>query len=1271
MIYGSSPYTQRKIIGITGPTGTTGPTGSDGNTGNPGATGNTGNTGGSIIGITLSNNTLITTFSDDTSFVGSNIKGETGNYYIFVGAASVGGGQLSIVSGVCYDIFPNGNILPSVKIRGLTTASAREGSAVVSINADIGSNVVGITYNLNNIKYLGISGGTNHQLVVYKSGTEFYGLTGTNYDTVNETVDLQVMNYGERVHFVEPVKKTIYDPGTGAATAGRYFYWPIDWEKGNIFVLNSYTGDVIGGERVDGQILLVRNPPSSDIAKGITVIIPSGITSSNSVYTQYAVTDNLTEGVTFDTGNYSISWPLTYPPCLTTGTDVINMISLDNIWYANFGVYNDGISQVDWNADYSNCLESINLDDYQYVPPDNGGGSEGGGGNQPICTDPNVTGLCCIACNSGDSFVTTCSNCIPYIQQGIAQFFPGFGDGYAGCTAENASRGVCCYRDVNGNIVKDTDPAGVRLCDCTRLASDYAGPAWFRWNQFSDCIPNLEAINCQSSFDGYGACCDGFGSCSNELQASCESSGRYWQGLGKECTYSNGFDTVSPCTGGTGGCCDGGICTDNTGAQACLTSGGKFHGCGISCSVYECSVAYRGCCASAVDPFVVEQHWQGASPLPDNWAYETNGVVAGTGTITHQLKVGDEFAGGIVAGIFKPKGTKCFGNTAFGGYPPENIPPTNDDSAQSIALFNSLNNGAEKACDYYFSQYDPSGYGFTLNNGHNGEEDAWLLIVSKFPVIIEQRYCNNQTNPANGIHTAYIAPTLFNVTPSIPTTTNYENGTTTQINDSGNNYRVIYSKNFRLTHGGTAFSSISLDDFASTTTALSETTRPNYSLCDTNHPGSNVVHDGVYGTTPGATYWANISAFNDCSDTPYTCNECADYPFVRSRRGWGSTKAGMNGNFSRNWGLFNTIRIINSDISELYLYSANGLFPSNNKLNYGGKPYISSTDPGFTGFFQPQTITTPERNTAYQQTTAGEGCSIWNRYYYPSDLPPTTTDEQNFTIPTAQNRQYVPSTGAETEYNAGFGNNGWMGTLYPQLSRWYIPSIDELAFVANACVDPTINLQQKIEDNQGIRIGNTSLNSATNNPAGPGLTGWVWSSTITFNEGVTQQYLQGITASSPQPLSGTNVTVDGNTQNYSASQLTCNQFSKAWSIKFDTGTSSALPNPDGFKVMKRNDSKSLNDNINNRFELRLVRQIRCDRRFYWNGDNSRYRNTFWAVPRLTPSDVVTATPFAHAGSNTVLPGFLAALPTSTNLAPYINDLNTFIGTIHKNSMRTS
>ena len=87
--YGSSPYINRVIVGITGPTGNTGPLGPTGNEGLPGNTGNTGNTGLDITGMTLINGEIQTTFSDGSVQFGAEIQGAPGNYYIFVDAKSL------------------------------------------------------------------------------------------------------------------------------------------------------------------------------------------------------------------------------------------------------------------------------------------------------------------------------------------------------------------------------------------------------------------------------------------------------------------------------------------------------------------------------------------------------------------------------------------------------------------------------------------------------------------------------------------------------------------------------------------------------------------------------------------------------------------------------------------------------------------------------------------------------------------------------------------------------------------------------------------------------------------------------------------------------------------------------------------------------------------------------------------------------------------------------------------------------------------------------
>ena len=155
----------------------------------------------------------------------------------------------------------------------------------------------------------------------------------------------------------------------------------------------------------------------------------------------------------------------------------------------------------------------------------------------------------------------------------------------------------------------------MRLCDCIRLAKNAQTVPLFRWTPFTECIQTIDAIDCFNLFQNLGGCCDGLGNCQITNQGLCSKSGRYFRGPGTFCAeIVNGVE-YNRCASGSGGCCNGGICTDVANGQSCINQGGKFYGCGISCESYDCAYAYRGCKASSLEPFVVEQHWG----LTDTW----------------------------------------------------------------------------------------------------------------------------------------------------------------------------------------------------------------------------------------------------------------------------------------------------------------------------------------------------------------------------------------------------------------------------------------------------------------------------------------------------------------------------------------------------------------------------------------------------------------------------------------------------------------------------
>jgi hypothetical protein len=1377
MIYGSSPYVKRNLVGLTGPTGEIGITGPTGNDGPLGPTGFTGNTGASVIGMTTdSNGLVVTTFSDNTAISSPRIKGASGNYYIFADGATQTSGVFDILYGVCYSSDDTGNIItPTLTFRGFTTASRNENLQFITINSSDDSTVIGFTYSLAALPYLGISGGSDGQLVVRDQSTNFfYGLTGTKYDTLKQTVDMQILNYGERVHFVEPVKKTTYafsSTGVPSATSGRYFVWNIDWETANTFILNEWTHLLLNGENPTAQIVLIRNTPSADIAKGITIVVPSGITGS--ILTKYAAIDNLTTGFTLQDGNYSISWPLKYPPCFTENVDVFNMISLDDIWYANYGLYNSETNQLEWNADYNNCPGSVNLEDPGYTPPPTYqnccsgapdyicGQVESGGciapnyvvdtcencvadppvkeyenccsgapsfdcnsvlkgtctspsytvsdclecqyvpppkkwccpgaptytcnevdikdpcsgySTQPECENnceppPPVPGLCCDSC-TGISYDS--NNVLGCLQYGPEyQFNPGdyVGNPTSTCTPSSTTFGVCCYLDQNDQYKKE--PNFVLQCDCANNVNNNASR--YIWIQKTDCIKDVNAINCAEAFTDKGACCDGFGNCTPSLLAN-NCSNNYWQGKGRVCSYTyNTNQTFNVCQDGTAGCCNNvnGSCTNVTGRSNCT---GRFYGCGHLCG----------------DPTVPPCE----DTVPNTLCENPNGpyYIRKTDGTYLQLNKGDEFAGGIVVGIFNPNGAQCFGNTAFGGYRPNDIDVNGNYAGGGIIkqrndfIFytgSTLADGSvERPCGNYQSQYEITGYGFTAEQGGtNRDNDSWLLVVSKIPVMFREfvRSNNDTANSPGQNFVKLLNPQYADVTSSLPSDNRntwdvWSNSgpspscvycNTLQWEDSGPTTRPQYFryqgiqtgfyytdvKSFIWSHGGTSFCDIEFNTLLKNTPQSSgQIYTPDYGpSCyvnvDSTIPGFNVStgvyppimgasnsfetyrnhDDGSFGYNYTNTTWYRglFYMFGSCIDANGVCSECEDDPLLRSFRYYSASRNSTTGKWSRNFGLENTIALIKSAMAEYYLYSTSAnVFPKITSLS--GSTIALKTLYGATGLAEFNPLYTSTDGPT-QRTTVAEGCSIWNRLYYPVDDPSTDTITPTHSANGHNVRPFKPYVGESS-------------LIIPQISRWYVPSIDELAFIAKACKDE--NLQQKIIDANGIKIGAVEINNTqgwlqTANPLPTGINGqsdirsYVWSSTGTWKDGATLQYVQ-------RDLTGSslwNTAVDPATsQTDPGLTFGTHQFTDVWAMKFDPNNPA---NANNYKVSKLNDYKD-------RLELRLVRLVRCDQRYYNDGPSEQpgfgyatTRTKFWQVPRLTLSTVASGgNPLSYAGTVT-------------------------------------
>jgi hypothetical protein len=1198
-VYGSSRIIRPNIIGITGNTGNTGPTGSTGNTGPNGPTGSTGNTGGSIRGMTLTGNQIDTEFTDGTLRSAANIVGQTGNYVIFADGNNLGGIGLNIFSGLSLENITDGQIY-NLNIRGLTTASQNSTTKTIEIVSDPSNQNIGITYNLRNISYIGISAGSQPELLVYNSG--FRGLTGTAYDKNAKTVDMQTTNYGERVHFVSPIKKDV------VGTSSIYFYWPIDWKQGNIFKLGSYSDQIPEGKKVIAQILLIENPVDTSNAYGITVIAPSGITSSSTVFTGYATTTEVALGVTLAHGasvpsseqvDFStISWPLGYPPCLTTNTDVITSVFIDGIWYSNFGVYNKqytststiDIDETIFDNSYLNCAGS--------KPPDNPelivlccDPLSGNVRSVPIlecagievekasdCKADPIIGTCCEIC-TGNSTQTTESACPDTDTWTNIKDDPT-------CTILNPPPGICCYR--NGtSIIKH--PVLVSDCQCSQLANNI--PANKIWTPIDSCNLNIDSIDCINAFNGLGACCDGIGGCQEVAQDTCQ---KYWQGRGKVCSYSSGGTPRNRCSSGPSACCLNGNCSPSSSQSSCA---GSYYGCGFTCADFTCtenpnsgSDTCTPCQATATNTFKVKQ-------------YNSSGTVINT----TELKVGDIFAGGIVAGVFNPNGATCLGNQrAHGGIVSNPVDASltfignisDTDLINNSDIFDELNSGAQVVARSYRSVYSPDGYGFTLPDNHDKNCDSWLLIVSPFPTMIKIQELETSS--------VFAVRPKFNI--SVDTSQNsYTPGTLISGDHGDNVYFERVVNTFVWSAGNTSFCPPFNDTITSNAnfTVIPEPANQCTTSGQSNYilPNRN-YDDGGYGTLPvsvngivGSTYWGNTTSFDTCTNVLYQCEDCELSPYARSELGNRIAFTRNTGYFHRNWGIRNSCRLFSSDVANYYL---RGNIPSfgdfANQLRYRG-PYA-----GFTSSFFSSGSTV--------KTTIAEATSVYNG-----------------------------STGSGFRWNAGtFGyigpnsdgilypNPGYYGSEYmrdqgyPQVSRWYVPSIDELAFIAAQCQNSNIDLQQKIKNIQGgIEIGSYDSTFLQ------GASGWVWSSTGTFNEGNTGEYIQ---ATGGQPFINSdingNIIIDTSSAQY-YNQVLRDQFTKAWVLKFGTFNDRLTSNQ--YRTRKMSDTED-------KAELRLVRMIRCDNRYFSNEGtaagakstaqtnvNEPLKNNCWAVPRLTASSI--------------------------------------------------
>jgi formylglycine-generating enzyme required for sulfatase activity len=369
----SSFYSTIFVTGLSGSTGPTGPTGPKGPVGATGPNAY-GSTGSSIVGITLDSiKRLLFTFEDGSTASSSPIvSGATGSWQARISGQGTNTVFSSSVQGSSGDF---------IVLKNFKTDTPE--SIGITLSDDRNSIV---------INYISTLGGTFTQSelnrLVIGSGTGISSANITNYDTVTKSLDIKIDRYLEGITNVYP------ENNSGASTSR----WDLNTDLYSIFNLQPET--TIN----TSKIININSTANDNISRGITVIIPSGITAS---------AKNIEFRVNEAVGQPTVDvlFPMTLNIRLTDKLEVVNMISMGkDKWYGSFALWNND-SDININAKTpvfdllntgdpvnfgpwfslilaaagNSCITQSNSSDIYERPCIQGGSSSGGGGGGNAC----------------------------------------------------------------------------------------------------------------------------------------------------------------------------------------------------------------------------------------------------------------------------------------------------------------------------------------------------------------------------------------------------------------------------------------------------------------------------------------------------------------------------------------------------------------------------------------------------------------------------------------------------------------------------------------------------------------------------------------------------------------------------------------------------------------------------------------------------------------------------------------------------------------------
>lgn len=641
------------LTGFTGNQGSCGPVGAAGNS----IVGPTGPTGATLVNVTIAEDkTLVFHFSDNTT-ISSNARIIGSDGYSVIKLLGVSLASFSpLANSLVEQTYQTNYPIDILTFKGLSAATA----PYLRINY-INDNIINISYDLINVGYIGISGGTLGNILVNLPGQNQAGLTSTNYDEDQGSVLIQHKNIQESLVICKPTT-------VGSSLA----YWKIDPSQGTVFIINPLNTSLSTTSEINGYVIFIKRPQYGTLSKGLTIQFPSTfVLGTNKLY--YVIYDDETDidnGITFGDNFYQrfdvsgVEWQSNSYFCPDTSYNALNLISLSGRYLAIPSQY----EQI--NPLSNQKIGSASLD-VTCMPYE----------REEITQQFFTGGLCCPSSCSSSAYETINGGCTGY-------FIP---TKRLSDSSLCSRLGSCCIQ-TSATTFSHIDKT---YCEC----QESAGENEFIFHAYEGLKTNINSFFCDEGCFGIetsrlGACCNGVGNCGVYSNIICNSQNYFFQGVGVKCINSGG---VNICSGGSGGCCDSGVtCVNGYTASTCISDAKSYLGDQKYCQEFTCSP----------DSIACSQTIPGIS----------------------ELKQGDEYAGGIVVGIFNTDTSLLFGNQSF-----LNI----DIIDQNLIPDYNID---ENNSSSYLIKYDYNGYGFDKPfSSRTSKNDKFILIVGKEDI----HYLNN------------------------------------------------------------------------------------------------------------------------------------------------------------------------------------------------------------------------------------------------------------------------------------------------------------------------------------------------------------------------------------------------------------------------------------------------------------------------------------------------------------------------------------------------